>query len=51
MNLYNFEVSAATLGEKLVRARRQRRVTRSALAMGAGINYLLPEETPASRTA
>lgn len=38
MNLYSLEAATAMLGQELVRARQHRRMTRSALAMDAGIS-------------
>lgn len=49
MNLYNFEAAATTLGEELVRARQHRRVTRSALAMSAGISRVTLANLEAGR--
>lgn len=49
MNLYNFEAAAAMLGKELVRARQHRRVTRSALAMDAGISRVTLANLEAGR--
>lgn len=49
MKLYNFEAAAAMLGKELVRARQHRRVTRSALAMDAGISRVTLANLEAGR--
>ena len=49
MNLYNFEAAAAMLGKELVRARQHRRMTRSALAVGAGISRVTLANLEAGR--
>lgn len=49
MNLYNFEAAAAMLGKELVRARQHRRVTRSALAVDAGISRVTLANLEAGR--
>ena len=49
MNLYDLEAAAAMLGEELVRARRHGRVTRSALAMDAGISRVTLANLEAGR--
>lgn len=49
MNLYDIEAATAMLGEELVRARQHRRVTRSALAVGAGISRVTLANLEAGR--
>ncbi|WP_306222530.1 DNA methyltransferase [Bosea beijingensis] len=49
MNLYNFEAATAMLGKELVRARQHRRMTRSALAMDAGISRVTLANLEAGR--
>lgn len=49
MNLYDLEAAAPLLGKELVRARRHHRVTRSALAMDAGISRITLANLEAGR--
>ncbi len=49
MKLYNFEAAASMVGKELIRARQLRRVTRSALAMGAGISRVTLANLEAGR--
>jgi site-specific DNA-methyltransferase (adenine-specific) len=49
MKLYNFEAATAMLGKELVRARQHRRMTRSALAMDAGISRVTLANLEAGR--